>query len=118
MAVDQEWVRQWITGLKADIGGCQRCPAKPNEYWGWEAFDWDHIIGKKRFNIGEIAFKPFRAGSTMEEIVHAVVQEVEKCQLLCSNCHRTITKSRKTEKRQQIQQQWSSLLDKWARKTP
>ena len=41
--------------------------------------DFDHTIGKKLFNIG------FEAKSGRWS---AVIKEIEKCDLVCANCHR------------------------------
>lgn len=50
-----------------------------------ECMDFDHIRGDKEFLVSEAETKnPQR-----------VQKEVEKCELVCSNCHRIRTKKRK-----------------------
>jgi hypothetical protein len=52
-----------------------------------ECLDWDHLPGKeKRFNIG--------CDGTSYGL-EACINEIAKCQVVCSNCHRTLTKQRK-----------------------
>jgi len=52
-----------------------------------ECLDWDHLPGKeKRFNIG-------CDGPSYG--LKACIDEISKCQVVCSNCHRTLTKQRK-----------------------
>jgi hypothetical protein len=52
-----------------------------------ECLDWDHLPGReKRFNIG--------CDGTSYGL-SACIDEIAKCQVVCSNCHRTLTKQRK-----------------------
>lgn len=50
-----------------------------------EAMDFDHISGKKLFQVAQ-------GKSHRWEIVR---EEIDKCQLVCSNCHRIRTKQRR-----------------------
>lgn len=51
-----------------------------------EVMDWDHLPGtKKCFSLNKVASHGF----------DAVLDEIAKCQLVCSNCHRLRTRSRK-----------------------
>ncbi len=63
-------------------GACRDCggafPGRP------EVFDFDHLHGKVR-NVGGML--PNAAWST-------ILSELEKCELVCANCHRTRTKER------------------------
>lgn len=45
--------------------------------------EFDHVRGQKEFNIGT------RAGDVREW--HRVVNEIEKCEVRCANCHRRKT---------------------------
>lgn len=55
-----------------------------------EAMDWDHLPGSNKcFNIGANIY----LYSTEE-----VADEINKCQLVCSNCHRVRTTVRKQQK--------------------
>src|SRR5262245_14645960 len=49
-----------------------------------ECMDFDHVRGKKLFNIGH----------SMTKKLSVVLAEVEKCDLVCANCHRIRTKAR------------------------
>lgn len=51
--------------------------------------DFDHVLGKKKFNIGSAA-----SGKTIAEIV----AEIEKCEVRCANCHRRATHLRRSGK--------------------
>ena len=50
--------------------------------------DFDHVRGKKEFNIGENAL--FLAWSRVET-------EIAKCDIICSNCHRERTHKRRLD---------------------
>lgn len=49
--------------------------------------DFDHIEGKKKFNIGAAA----NAGRSRVSIQ----KEMKKCEVVCANCHRVRTWSRR-----------------------
>ncbi len=49
-----------------------------------ESYDFDHVRGKKKFNISQ-------ATTTSEPVLR---QEIAKCDVVCSNCHRQRTASR------------------------
>lgn len=48
--------------------------------------DFDHVSGDKRFNVGDI-----RGGGAMDRIL----AEIAKCDVVCANCHRLRTHSRR-----------------------
>lgn len=50
--------------------------------------DWDHVRGVKRFELGKAATQMYS-----ERTIRA---EIEKCELVCSNCHRIRTYDRRT----------------------
>lgn len=52
-----------------------------------EVLDFDHTHGKKRFNISEAVRKGLSKA--------LILSELERCQPLCSNCHRQITVARR-----------------------
>ncbi len=50
-----------------------------------ECMDFDHVTGKKEFSIGtkkSYGFSPI------------MLKEIEKCELVCANCHRIRTRKR------------------------
>lgn len=50
------------------------------------AFEFDHVSGEKTKNVGTLLARP----SLWEQ----AVAEVEKCELVCANCHRARTAER------------------------
>ncbi len=52
-----------------------------------DVLDFDHVRGHKKFNISE--FK--RHTNSLKR----VKEEIEKCEIVCSNCHRIRTAKRK-----------------------
>jgi len=80
-----EWVRERhrrnrrlldeFIRLFKELEPCADCGKKFPYY----VMDFDHTIGKKLFNIG------FEAKSGRWS---AVIKEIEKCDLVCANCHR------------------------------
>lgn len=70
--------RQFIDWLKAiPCFDCGRC-------FPPECMDFDHVRGEKKFQIAHIT----RGWAKIEE-------ELQKCDLVCANCHRTRTRNRK-----------------------
>lgn len=61
--------------------GCHDCGY--NEYP--EALDFDHVRGDKEFNIG--------SGNTYT--IERLLAEIEKCEVVCANCHRLRTAERR-----------------------
>jgi ssDNA-binding Zn-finger/Zn-ribbon topoisomerase 1 len=64
---------------------CSDCQLKYS-YW---IMDFDHVYGKKLFNIAQYQNKTY----TLEMIK----EEVAKCEIVCSNCHRHRTHMRLIE---------------------
>jgi hypothetical protein len=57
-------------------------------YFPAEAMDFDHVFGTKVSNVSSL-----RTGSW-----DRVVKEIEKCDLVCANCHRIRTTKQKNKK--------------------
>jgi hypothetical protein len=57
------------------------------------SMDFDHIRGEKLFNLPEVV------GMFIDDEI--VMEEIQKCEVVCSNCHRVRTKKRKHERKQQ-----------------
>ena len=71
---------EWLDSLKVD--SCYDCKKIFPPY----VMDFDHVRGKKSFNIS-LTRKYFWSKKT-------VLKEIEKCDLICSNCHRERTHQR------------------------
>lgn len=61
---------------------CQDCGHRYPPY----VMDFDHVRGEKRFNIGSNLLTP-----TIDELL----DELAKCDVVCSNCHRERTHQRR-----------------------
>lgn len=76
--------RQFFNLLKVERG-CYDCGGM----FPPEALDWDHLPGKEKcFHIAK-----YLTNKPREEIL----AEIDKCQVVCSNCHRIRTANRKVE---------------------
>lgn len=75
--------KEWIHSLK--IGNkCADCPLECTEE-NYVVFDWDHLPGyEKKFNLA------VRGNKSRQ----AILDEIAKCELVCSNCHRLRTHRR------------------------
>lgn len=76
--------RKYIFDLKS-ITACADCGIVYPPY----IMDFDHVSGEKKFNIS----------SNMAKIpsFDALLEEIDKCEIVCSNCHRHRTWLRKTK---------------------
>lgn len=61
--------------------GCADCGYNAHA----EALDFDHVRGEKSFTISECTGKGY----------DKLLAEVEKCDVVCANCHRVRTKERR-----------------------
>lgn len=75
--------RKFINAVKRQP--CMDCGC-PHPPW---VMDFDHARGKKKFNIG----------LSGERTIAAIAQEMDKCDLVCSNCHRHRTHMRRLARR-------------------
>ena len=57
--------------------GCSACGYSAHA----AALDFNHVRGTKLFNVSQ---DPKRS-------LHSIMQEIEKCDILCANCHRIHT---------------------------
>lgn len=73
--------QQWLNSLK--IAPCTDCKLKFPYY----VMEWDHCRGKRKYSISEM-----RAHS-----IAAIQKELAKCDLVCANCHRVRTWTRKQQ---------------------
>jgi hypothetical protein len=68
-------MRQVLRDLKANP--CEDC----HQSFPPCVMDFDHIRGKKRRNIGQL----------LKNSLGVLLAEIEKCELVCANCHRIRT---------------------------
>lgn len=66
--------------------GCVDC----NQVYIPEAMEFDHVRGKKRYTIGNLA----KLKTSNEDMLRFLQQELKLCEVCCSNCHRKRTISR------------------------
>ena len=74
-------IREWVYELKNKTP-CGDCGVQYPHY----VTDFDHVRGIKKNNISAL----INQGSSIQ-----VKQEIEKCDLVCSNCHRERTYNRR-----------------------
>lgn len=74
--------RGWITKLKSEVA-CKDCGG----IFPPECMDFDHVRGKKRFSLG--------SSYALKLKWETVAKEIEKCDLVCANCHRIRTTRRR-----------------------
>lgn len=72
--------RSWINSLKI-AKGCADCGYDERAV----ALDFDHVRGEKLCNVGEMV------GRSRERIQ----EEMDKCEVVCANCHRIRTEDRR-----------------------
>ena len=51
-----------------------------------EAMQFDHVRGEKKFNLSQADTRSFKS----------VLEEIEKCEVVCSNCHAVRTRKRRS----------------------
>lgn len=74
--------REWYESYKV-ANPCTDCGL----YYPAECMDFDHITGDKQFTVSQMITRCYGK--------EAIDAEISKCQLVCSNCHRTRTRLRK-----------------------
>lgn len=78
-----EEARDFIRGLKREFNVCADCEREYPPY----VLEFDHVDPEtKRFNVGNASSVPSMA---------ALIEEVNKCDLVCSNCHKIREHERK-----------------------
>ena len=73
--------KQMVIDAKFERGACAHCNLKVT-LDNWIIFEWDHI---------DPTIKSFGLSRAKNQSVQAIIEELEKCQLLCSNCHQLHT---------------------------
>lgn len=72
--------RQFLAELKVERG-CADCGYDAHP----AALDFDHVRGEKKFNIAHGVTRKW----------DKLLQEIEKCDVVCANCHRIRTYNRR-----------------------
>jgi hypothetical protein len=85
IARQKAYLAQYIRDLK-EKSPCLDC----KEYYPYYVMDFDHVRGKKQANVMELI-------PTLSK--KRIDQEIAKCEIVCSNCHRIRTHNRKSNKR-------------------
>jgi hypothetical protein len=78
----REAKRKYVQKLKAETP-CADCGQK----YHFSVMDLDHVRGRKRYSIGKLVASNLSLKYLLEEL--------ENCEVVCSNCHRIRTFSRK-----------------------
>lgn len=85
----QDWIIKNTYERKATIDGLKSKPCLDcGNVFPPCAMDFDHVRGEKKFNISKSGLWKWKY----------VLEEIEKCDLVCSNCHRIRTLKRLKEK--------------------
>lgn len=88
---DKAKEREWWANRRAEIrrvveeGKLKPCTDCGIQYHPY-VMQYDHVRGTKKFNLGEATAKA--------KTVKAVYEEIEKCEVVCANCHAMRTWSR------------------------
>ena len=85
-------LRDWADGLKEGIP-CKDCNKEFPPY----VMDWDHVRGRKVKSVSDLCATGANNGS--ENVRKAIMKEITKCELVCSNCHRIRTHERRGKER-------------------
>ena len=62
----------------------------------FECMDFDHVRGEKKFSIG------YEGRKLSAKNTDVLLDEIAKCDVVCSNCHRVRTRKRMLEKQRQL----------------
>ena len=54
--------------------------------------DFDHIKGEKFYDVSHLVTKAYK--------LDKIINEINKCEVRCANCHRIVTKERRLNKNQ------------------
>lgn len=91
-ATAREWTKAqrikiaaFIRALK-EASPCMDC----DEHFPYYVMDFDHVRGEKKFDLA-------RAGAKAISF-RMIQEEIDKCDLVCANCHRVRTHERKKER--------------------
>jgi hypothetical protein len=72
----QQSRRDWLNKIKTDRG-CAVCGYNAHP----SALDFNHVRGEKSFGVSQ----------DPKTAMHKLLKEIDKCEILCANCHRIHT---------------------------
>jgi hypothetical protein len=75
----------WFYWFKHSLRGCERCGETD-----WRTLDFHHRDPQQK--LGDVP-KLLASGRSLKVVLH----EIEKCDVLCANCHRKETYGKETE---------------------
>ena len=78
--------RTYVNSIKLKIGECQLCKRKVND-GNFCAYDFDHLDEKTKTESISTMVNRY----PLKKFFSLIDEEVKKCRLLCSNCHRKHT---------------------------
>lgn len=81
-------MRSVVAKIKED-SGCVDC----NQKYPYFVLDFDHVRGTKKDGVAQLI-----TWGTLEEIY----EEIDKCDIVCANCHRVRTQNRRENKKYKI----------------
>ena len=73
--------RDRVKGRKENVP-CTDC----GKIYPWYVMDFDHVRGKKKFNLSVVGSKMYS--------LETIDKEIDKCDVVCANCHRIRTFTR------------------------
>lgn len=76
-------VWRFVQGMKTRMG-CARCGFNEHP----QALHFDHL-GDKKANVSDLIRSDYG--------LYTILKEIDKCQVLCANCHAIVTHERKSD---------------------
>lgn len=74
--------RKWYDEKRAIIKDLKSVPCSDcSRDYPWYVMDFDHVSGKKSGNVSRMLGRP----------LNVILDEISKCEVVCSNCHRERT---------------------------
>lgn len=82
----REWLKKRRDEMRAVVAILKNVPcADCRGRFPACAMDFDHVSGKKELNVANMKHYP----------IERIIKEIEKCEVVCANCHRIRTWTRK-----------------------
>jgi hypothetical protein len=85
-ALEAAWKRQKYEKVRAILRALREAPCHDcGQRFPWYVTEFDHTRGQKSFNVSKSMSKPMTK----------LNEEIEKCDLVCANCHKVRTHNRR-----------------------